>query len=318
MLTAHLVYFTFGFVIMWFASGLVVAGIGRFAKSVHVSAFASSFLILGVLTSLTEISVGLNSVLEGKPSIFVGNLIGGSFVILLLIIPILAIFNNGISFRHRLDQKRLLFFLVLIAAPSFVTLDGEVSIYDGLLVLAMYGTFFYVFQRQEGILDRIRNNKDKHSEAGSISKIIIGAVLIYFAGKILVDQTIFLAEFISVPPLLVSLLVLSLGTNIPELMITAKSIKQKHSEIAFGDYIGSAATNAMLFGVFTLMNGSFLLETRGFTPVFFVIVAGYVLFFIFSRIKNRLSPLEGMILILVYLVFLLFQAGEIASLSPRL
>src|SRR3989344_1258867 len=124
MLITDLLYFGLGLAMIWIASGLVVRGIARFSQDTQISTFATSFLLLGILTSLTEISVGLNAVLDKKPSIFVGDLIGGSFFILMLIIPLLAIFRGGITLKHKLDLKRLVFFLVLIAAPSFVTLDG--------------------------------------------------------------------------------------------------------------------------------------------------------------------------------------------------
>lgn len=320
MISAHLYDFLFGLGLMWLASGLVIRGIERFARNTRVSTFASSFLILGVLTSLTEISVGFNAVLEKKPSIFVGNLIGGSFVILLLIIPVLAIFSGGITLRHRLDQKRLLFFLVLIAAPMFMTLDGRVSIADAVLLVIFYLVFFYFFQDDQGILDRL-SHRDKGSNKSIMADIVgvvIGAIIIYYAGKILVDKTIILSQVLAVPPLLLSLLLLSLGTNLPELTIAFRSLKRHHSEIAFGDYIGSAATNSALFAVLTFIHGSFNLETRGFTPVFMIMVIGFSLFFIFARVKDRISPAEGLVLILIYLLFLLFQTTEILSLSPTL
>jgi len=48
-------------------------------------------------------------------------------------------------------------------------------------------------------------------------------------------------------------LFLSVGTNLLELSITITSIWKKHKEVAFGDYLGSAAANTFLFGVLTLM-----------------------------------------------------------------
>ena len=300
---------------IWFASGLVIRGVQRFSKDTKISTFATSFLLLGVLTSLTEISVGLNAVLDKKPSIFVGNLIGGSFVILILIVPLLAIFRGGITFKHKLDVKRLVFFLVLVASPSFVTLDGRVSTHDAWLILILYLLFFNFFQNGEHILDKLNDGHDKHSLKKDILGMVIGAILIFIAGKILVDQTIVLSQILGVPPLLVSMLILSIGTNLPELTIAARSIKNRSSEIAFGDYIGSAATNVALFAILTFIHGPFTLETRGFTPIFFIIISGYVLFFLFSRLKNRLSPGEGMMLILVYIIFLLFQISEIYTLS---
>ena len=316
MILSHFVDFTIGLCLMWLASGLVVKGIEKFSKDTKISVFATSFLILGVLTSLTEISVGLNAVLEHRPEIFVGNLIGGSFVIVMLIIPILAILNNGISFRHKLDQKRLLFFLFLITTPALVAVDGRVSNFDAVLIVGLYLLFFYLFQSREQILDRVTETRHGRAAATDVIGVIIGAVIIYISGKILVDKTVVIAEFLEVSPLLVSLMLLSVGTNLPEMMLAVRSIKNKHSEIAFGDYIGSAAMNAVLFGIFTLLHGSFLVETRGFIPLTLLIMIGYAMFFIFSRIKNRLSPAEGVILILIYIVFILFQTTEIISLSP--
>jgi len=320
MVALHIFYFLVGLAVMWIASGLVVRGITKFSKDVRVSAFAASFLILGVLTSLTEISVGLNSVLDKRPSIFVGNLVGGSFVIMMLIIPVLAIFTGGITLRHRLDQKKLLFFLLLLSAPGFLILDGFVSTSDAMLLILLYVVFFRLFQGDEKILDHIKQGTQKRNPAAlrDILQVLLGAVLIYAAGKILVDQTVFTAQLLGVPALLVSLLVLSIGTNMPELMIAVRSIRARHTEIAFGDFVGSAATNTLLFAIFTLIHGSFSIETQGFTPLFFVITAGYVAFFIFARIKNRISPMEALVLILIYSVFVLFQISEIMSLSSKI
>lgn len=316
MALTHILDLLAGLGIMWVASGLVVRGVERFSKNTRLSTFASSLLLLGILTSLTEMSVGLNAVLEKKPSIFVGNLIGGSFVILLLIVPLLAIFNRGITLRHHLDPKRLLLFLILIAAPSIVTLDGHVGITDALIVLGLYALFLFSFQANEQVLDRFAKAKNGREDlAKNLFGIILGAVLIYIAGKVLVDKTVIISNLLDVPPLLVSLLVLSLGTNFPEAFVAIRAIRRRHAEIAFGDYIGSAATNAVLFAILTLLHGPFFLETSGFTPVFLIIMMGYGLFFAFARHKTRISPAEGLILLLIYVIFLLFQATEIATLS---
>src|SRR3989338_3302472 len=102
MIWQELLYLLLGIGMVWVASGLVVNGVEKFSRDTRISTFAMSFLILGVLTSLTEISVGLNAVIDEKPSVFAGNLIGGSFVILLLIVPLLAIFSGGVMLKHRL------------------------------------------------------------------------------------------------------------------------------------------------------------------------------------------------------------------------
>lgn len=311
--------FFIGCVVLWKASGLVIRGVEAFSKNLRVSSFATSFLILGILTSLTEISVGLNSVLEKKPEIFVGNLIGGSFVILLLIIPFLAVFNKGIFLKDHLDPKRLMFFLVLIVSPSFLILDGMVSRYDAWLLILLYGLFFYLFQQGERILENVTPKKlDNKTVAQTLAKIVGGAVLIYIASRLLVESTIYFADLAKIPPFLVSLLILSVGTNLPELVIAANSILRKRTDVAFGDYVGSAAANPLLFGIFTLLHGPFTVATGGFDLTFLIIILGYILFFMFARSKQHLSRSEGLVLILVYLGFILVQIQEILLFSPKI
>lgn len=134
--------------------------------------------------------------------------------------------------------------------------------------------------------------------------------LIYFSAKILVDKTIFFANISEIPPFLVSLLILSVGTNLPEIAIAFNSIKKRRPEIAFGNYIGSAAANSLIFGILTFANGSFEINKATFEHTFFIILAGYILFYIFARTKDRISASEGLLLLFTFLIFVLIQTTE--------
>lgn len=300
--------FFVGCVVLWKASEMVIFGVEKFSNNLRLSSFVTSFLILGILTSITEVSVGINSILNKTPEVFVGNLIGGSFVILLLVIPILAIFNKGgIVLRNNLDQKRLILFLFIILCPSLLVLDGMVSRYDALLLVSLYGLFFYLFQKQHSLLNNITSIETNRKNIKTIAKIVIGFVLVYFSAKILVDKTIFFGNITKIPPFLISLLILSIGTNLPEIIIAIKSIKRKRSEIAFGNYVGSAATNPLMFGIFTFINGPFEINKDTFDYTFLVILFGYFIFFLFARSKERITASEGLILFLIFLFFVLIQ-----------
>ncbi len=297
---------------LWKASELVMKSIMTFSRSLRLSSFVVAFLILGVLTSITEFSVGVNAIIQNRPSIFVGNLIGGSFVIMLFIIPLLAIFNNGVKLKDHLSQKKLLFFLALIISPAMVVLDGIVSRYDAALLLLFYGLFFYLFHRESGALDMDTFEKIGRGKAlKSLGKVLVGAMLIYISSTILVHNTIYISDLIGIPAFLISLLILGIGTNLPEIIIAINSIYNRTPDIAFGNYIGSAATNTLLFAIFTLVYGPFPINAIGFHITFLIIAIGYILFFMFARTKARISLIEGLILFSVYLIFLLFQTTEI-------
>nr|MDQ3014986.1 hypothetical protein [bacterium] len=107
MISVHILMLVLSAAILWLSSGLIISGVERLSKDAKVSRFAISFLLLGMLTSIPEISIGINSIIEGTPEIFVGNLVGASFVILVFIIPLLATFNKGIRLNQHLQPKRL-------------------------------------------------------------------------------------------------------------------------------------------------------------------------------------------------------------------
>src|SRR3989344_1820060 len=93
----HLAIYALSFIGIWIGSGLAISSVERLSKILRVSSFAVSFIVLGFFTSVSELSVGVNSILENDPEIYVGNLIGASIVIFILIIPLLAIAGHNIN-----------------------------------------------------------------------------------------------------------------------------------------------------------------------------------------------------------------------------
>lgn len=309
----NLLIFLVGSGFMWISSALIIEGVENFSKNVRANSFVVSFVMLGILTSVTEISVGVNAIILKKPEIFAGNLIGSSFVIVLFIIPLLAVLNKGIHFRRHFKLDKLFFFLILLIAPAFMALDGTVSQFDALLLLLLYLFFFSFFNHNRIKLSReIQIQKIESKKVFSnIAKILAGAALIFFASQILVDKTIYFATIFHAPPFIASLFILAIGTNLPELAIAVNSTYRGKTEIALGDYIGSAAANVMLFSVFSLIYGTFSIDTNHFYLMMMVVVTGFILFFFFSKSKNTLSLFEGIILLLVYFVYLFLQISDI-------
>ncbi len=105
-------------------------------------------------------------------------------------------------------------------------------------------------------------------------------------------------------------MILSLGTNLPELSLAVRSVLSGKKDIAFGDYIGSAAANTLLFGIFTILNDGEVLTADNFLITFLFILFAVVSFYFFSRSKNEISIKEGFILISVYLLFIIVELSK--------
>ena len=86
-------------IVIWFFGGKLVDSVSRISRKMNQSGFTTALFILGLLTSVSEISVMINSSISGTPQVSAGNVTGASIMLFLCIIPFLAIFGkNGSAF----------------------------------------------------------------------------------------------------------------------------------------------------------------------------------------------------------------------------
>ncbi len=305
------VYF-FMFFVLWLGSGLIISAVEKASKVLKISTFALSFFVLGLLTSIPEIAVGVTSVVENDPRIFVGNLLGGVIVIFLLIIPVLAIFGNGINLSHRMDKKGLLAAMVVSVTPALLVADKKVGMFEAALMIILYTSTLYIVQRKQNLVEKIETistslKTDGKTHIQNILKILAGLVLVFFGSEYIVKETIAFSEIIKVSPFLLSILVLSIGTNLPELFLAVRGIRKNKKDVAFGDYIGSASANTLIFGGLVFMNGGTVTLTNNFMQSLIFIIIALICFYFFARSKNTISRKEGIVLVLIYICFVALE-----------
>lgn len=297
------------FVGIWYGAGLIVSSVDRVSRSLRLSAFSVSFILLGLLTSIPEFAIGLTAVAEKQPEIFMGNLLGGIPVIFLAIIPLLAIVGNGITLKHYFNASSLLVTLGVIAAPSVLLLDGTISSAEAVILILLYVMGVMLIGKRHGLFASHRKKILSHKaySYGDLIKIIMGIALVFITSQVIVNRTIVFADRLAIGSLSISLVVLSLGTNLPEIFIALRAIMSGKKDVAFGDYMGSAAANTVLFGIFTLLSPATTIADLSIRVPLVFIMGGLMIFYLFTRTNNDLSRYEGMVLWVVYFFFLGIQ-----------
>lgn len=297
------------FITIWYGSGLIVSSVSKFTKKIKISSFAFSFLVLGLLTSIPEFAVGMTAVSENKPEIFIGNLIGGIPVLFLFIIPLLAIFGKGIALKNKIEPRTLFFSFIVMVLPAFFVIDKKVTNIEAVVMIGSYLALLYSIQRKKGILDS-ENSNILHRKSYSIMdilKILYGVGLVFVASHYIVDGTQFFAQQFNVSAFYISLILLSLGTNLPEFSLAIRSVVSGNKDVALGDYVGSGAANTLLFGFFTILINGNVLTVNHFLPAFILVSSGLSLFYFFARSKDMISQKEGAALLCVYIIFLILE-----------
>jgi len=301
--------FLLSFLFIWFGSGLIIKNVSRFSHLLRISSFSISFFLLGFLTSIPELTVGVNAIFDNKPEIFVGNLIGGIMVIFSFIIPLLAIINRSISLRYDLENKNLIIVLLYLLLPLSFIADQKLNLIEAIFLVVYYFVIFYLLEKKQTFLEKITSQlaDNKRAFFTDIVKIAIGVVIVIISSHFIVEKALFFSSFFKVSPFFVGLLIISIGTNLPELSLVIRSFKEKKQEIAFGDYLGSATANIFILGLLTLLNQSTIIIPDHFYRYAIFIALSLILFYVFIRSENKLSTKEGLILFFLYCFYLMFE-----------
>ena len=292
---------------MWFGAESVVKNVSLLSRRFRVSEFWVSFFVLGFAMSGPELAIGINSIVFNLPEVLVGDKIGSSIGIFLLIIPTLAIVGNGVELKQGVREVKLLLSFFLILLPAMLLVDGDFSKIDSLICLIVYiflSIYFGLTAKKETVTKSIEDALAvrKSTLAKEFFGILLGSAVIYLMGNVMITNFKIIMDNFKQSYFAVSLFLMSLGTSMPELVVLIKSVVKGKKEVTFGGYLGSAVANSMILAVLGLFYGDIVIgKDVYFMWLYGLFLLGIILFYWFIKSKQVLSRSEGIILIMFYL-----------------
>lgn len=281
--------------------------------------FIVGFVILGMLTSAPEFFVALQSAREGIPTLSLGNLLGASFVLLTLISGLAAVLYRGITLRRTLGFRNLMLVSLVILMPAILALDGRLTRADGATLILAFILYLFAITRwnsnhatEEAAPPLTRKTGTAWLAAGgSIVGLLVASALTVKVAKLIMTE--FIAADFAIFPLIFGIVVLSIGTNIPELTLTIRTRLRGHRNIVLGDLVGSAATNTLIVGLLALTAPHAITDKEGIFIVAIFLAVALVAYNLFMRTKGRLSQAEGVAMLALYVIFLILEIATHAS-----
>lgn len=117
-----------------------------------------------------------------------------------------------------------------------------------------------------------------------------------------------IAEQLGVSLLLIGLILLAIGTTLPEISFGLRSVWMKHEAMTLGNFIGSVAFNALfVLGLVALISPIIIQDVFLLANIGFFLFLALTVFNVFIRTKDHLSYKEGLILVGLYVFFLTVQ-----------
>ena len=143
----------------------------------------------------------------------------------------------------------------------------------------------------------------------------VGLVCLIKGGDWFVDGSVGIARRFHLPELLIGATVVSIGTTLPEVMVSTASALSGHGEIAYGNAIGSVICNTALIAALTIAirPGKVNPKTLRFPVAFFFIAAA--IYAVVAYSNGYFSRLTGVAMLLLFAVYMISTVRQMTA-SP--
>lgn len=279
----------------------------RIALHYNISHFVIGATLVAFGTSLPEMAASMMASYAGKSDMAVANVIGSVTFNITLILGIVFFIAN------KMNPKRDLFSIdsAWVVVPVIVFLlmiqDGEIGRFDGFLFILMmvsYLTFLFTHAKSDldGNIDE-ELIKEKFNWIKSIALLTVGFILVIGGANFVIESGSNIARTFGVSEWIIGLLLISLGTSLPELVVSLVAIKKGNADLSVGNIIGSNVANfSMVLGGASLLHPLAISLQNNFFDIMTLVAASFTLLFI---IANRLYNKAGAIFLLIILALFL-------------
>ena len=138
----------------------------------------------------------------------------------------------------------------------------------------------------------------------------LGLVLLIKGGDWFVDGATDIAEHFHVPELIIGATVVSLGTTLPEVMVSATSAISGHGEIAYGNAIGSIICNTALIAAITVAVRPTPIDSKALVlPVGFFFTAA-IIYCLNTYLTGYFGRPIGFVLLVILALYLFFTVRQ--------
>lgn len=283
---------------------LLVNSSWEMARRFRVSDYAISFFLVAIATSLPEIVVGITAAMSKNSILSFGNAIGSNVALVTLIIAIPVLINSGISTRILIHTKDAYVATIFSVLPLALIFDGNLSRFDGGILLALYGVYMFFVLRRGDRPEEEERSVETVNLWRNVSLFIFSLLLLFVASEAIVRGALSLSASLNLNLGFVGLTITAIGTSLPEIAFAIGVVRTKHQFEVLGNAVGSVVANStVVLGLTAIVEPIVLTNSgMGFSSLLFSVFAA-LLFLRFVRTKESISTGEALILLLVYALF---------------
>lgn len=299
----------------WFVDGAV--GVAHKYRLPEILIGAT---IVSIGTTIPEVMVSSIAAAAGQSQTAYGNAIGSCICNTALIAAVTIAAKSVQEIDAKAFRTPIIFFFIAAIFYSAVAcITGEFSRLIGILLLAIFVIYMVITVRQ-ALNNRVSVKVEEEEQEEkpmwkNLVFLIGGAAIIAVGANLLVNNGQIIAKGLGVPESVIALTFIALGTSLPELVTAITSLVKGHSSLSLGNIIGANLFNLVFVSGMAITINPFKVPSEKLIagqnaslvvdiPVMF---ATMLLLTVPTLISKKLRRYQGIVLLLIYFTYVLFQ-----------
>ena len=297
--------FIIGLLLVVYSADRLVYSASILCRAVGIPPLSIGLTVVSVGTSLPEIIVSSAAALHGQVDLAIGTAIGSNIINILLILGLAALLHPFTVHSDILRREVPLMLIVSLLA-GYVLYDGELSLFDGVFLLALAVLWLLFTVKIARLAERQGNDSLTREQVAELPRegslpvaflwLGIALIIMPMATRMVVDNATVLANFFAMSELTIGLTAIALGTSLPELATAIAGVRKGENDIAIGNIIGSNFFNiAIVLGIPALLApGAF--NPLAFTRDYGMMVIVSVIFALLCWRRQQIGRVAGALL----------------------
>lgn len=307
----------------------LVRGASAIANHYGISPLIVGLTVVAFGTSSPELVVNVVGALRGETDLAFGNVAGSNLANIGLVLGSAALFRpltiEGQIVRRELPLLLLGTTILLIMALDrpLVGLDPVLSRSDGLILLLIFSIFVYMtisdflFQkRQDALMQNILEMEDMLPTpvvTGNLINwvfVVTGIFALTLGGHLTIIHGAQLAETMGMQPVVVGLVVVAIGTSMPELVTSIIAAVNNESDLCVGNVVGSNIFNSLIVLPVSSLVRPLPVPEGGLMDVAMSLVFAAVIILVFFFGKSHMTRTVGAGLLILYLAYMFMRVAS--------
>ena len=304
------IIFIISLVVLIYGADLIISQSEKVALRFGISEYIIGATLIAVGTSLLEMAASISASYHGRAELAVSNIIGSNILNITLVLGIVLLIAKKVN-PHRdffAKDSSWALFPVLIFTAIAVSNQG-ISTTDGIaLLFLMVGYLLFLIRHDKETIE-IEGEKEEAPKSEDFNWLktsaflVAGFLAVVYGADYMVLSASNIAKSLGVSEWIIGVVLVSLGTSMPELVVSIVAAYKNKADMAIGNIIGSNMANiSVALGAAALVRPIDLDFSKYTFDIAVMLISTLMLIFITAN--KMYSKASGISLIVLLTIFM--------------